>query len=122
MLQAAAADDICLVPQAYRELARRLHPDKRRGNAEGFGQVQAAYEVLSDPRKRAVYDEWAKELQFRYVEGVAHKVALFNQSNPQALSKSWSTGSVLQASVDNPRTLLLHCRNSMLQSIAFSSR
>ena len=39
-----------------------------------FGRIQAAYEVLSDTRKRAVYDEWAKDLTFRYVDGVASKV------------------------------------------------
>lgn len=27
---------------------------------------QAAFEVLIDPKQRAVYDTWAKELQFRY--------------------------------------------------------
>lgn len=62
--------------QAYRECARIHHPDKG-GNAERFSRVQAAFETLSDPRKRAVYDEWAKELQFRYVPGVTRKVQSF---------------------------------------------
>jgi hypothetical protein len=34
--------------------------------------------VLSDPKKRSVYDAWAKELQFRYVQGVAAKVWRLN--------------------------------------------
>ena len=53
-------------PQAYRSLARLHHPDKG-GDPALFGLLQHAYEVLSDPRRRAVYDTWAKELQFRYV-------------------------------------------------------
>lgn len=59
--------------QAYRDLAKRLHPDKG-GNADDFGKLQHAFEILSDPQKRGVYDAWAKELQFRYVRGVAAKV------------------------------------------------
>lgn len=32
-----------------------------------FSKVQHAYEVLSDSKRRKVYDTWAKELEFRYV-------------------------------------------------------
>lgn len=59
--------------QAYRDLARLHHPDKG-GNAANFARILAAFEVLSDERKRAVYDVWAKELEYRYIEGVASKV------------------------------------------------
>jgi curved DNA-binding protein CbpA len=55
-----------LSPQAYRLLAKRHHPDKG-GDPAAFARLQAAFEVLSDPRKRQVYDTWAKELQFRCV-------------------------------------------------------
>lgn len=63
-----------LVLQAYKESARKHHPDKG-GDAEVFAKIQTAFEVLSDPHKRAVYDEWAKEVQFRYVPGVTPKVS-----------------------------------------------
>lgn len=53
-------------PQAYRLLAKRHHPDKG-GDPAAFAPLQAAFEVLSDPLKRGVYDTWAKELQFRCV-------------------------------------------------------
>ena len=46
------------IRQAYFESARRLHPDKNLapGETELFLGVQEAYEVLSNPKKRAKYD------------------------------------------------------------------
>ena len=60
--------------QAYKVCARTHHPDKG-GDAEAFARVRIAFEVLSNPSKRAVYDNWAKEVQFRYVPGVTPKVS-----------------------------------------------
>ena len=54
----ASADTIRKV---YRKLARRHHPDVNPGDTkaeEAFKRVSAAYEVLSDEKKRSAYDEF----------------------------------------------------------------
>lgn len=44
------------IKRAYRKQALECHPDRGGGNKETFQQIQAAYEVLSDPQKRSHYD------------------------------------------------------------------
>ncbi len=48
------------IKQAYRSLARKYHPDvsKEPDAEERFKEINAAYEVLSDPDKRAMYDRY----------------------------------------------------------------
>ncbi len=53
----ASADDI---KHAYRTLAKKYHPDLNHDPdaPEKFKEVQEAYEVLSDPKKKAMYDQY----------------------------------------------------------------
>ena len=50
----ATADEI---KKAFRKLARENHPDAG-GDEEKFKEINEAYEVLSDPKKRKLYDEY----------------------------------------------------------------
>lgn len=57
-VERTATDDE--IKKAYRRRALELHPDRNYGDEEGatklFAEIQAAYEVLSDPQERAWYD------------------------------------------------------------------
>jgi molecular chaperone DnaJ len=56
----ASEDDI---KKAYRKLAMKHHPDRNQGDGakaseEKFKEAKEAYEMLSDPQKRAAYDQY----------------------------------------------------------------
>jgi len=47
--------------QSYRQLAKEYHPDKNPSHGEKFKEISAAYEILSDQRKRQIYDSMGME-------------------------------------------------------------
>jgi len=57
VLQLSPKADSDTIHRVFRVLAQRFHPDNREtGNEENFKRVLTAYEVLSDPVKRASFD------------------------------------------------------------------
>jgi curved DNA-binding protein len=59
--QSASADEI---KKAYRRLARKYHPDinKEAGAEDKFKEINAAYEILSDEKKRKQYDMYGDNM------------------------------------------------------------
>jgi len=58
-LQKGASDDE--IKKAFRKLAIKYHPDKNQGDKEAeekFKEINEAYQVLSDPEKKARYDQY----------------------------------------------------------------
>jgi molecular chaperone DnaJ len=53
----ASPDDI---KKAFRRLAHEYHPDKKGGNEQKFKEVNEAYGVLADEKKRAEYDAYGR--------------------------------------------------------------
>ena len=58
------ADDKTL-KRAFKKLSLKFHPDKNRDNPEAaktkFVEIANAYEVLIDPEKRKIYDQFGEE-------------------------------------------------------------
>lgn len=60
-IQKGATDED--IKKAYRKLALKFHPDKNKspGAEDRFKEIAEAYEVLSDKKKREVYDRYGEE-------------------------------------------------------------
>lgn len=60
-IQKSASDDE--IKKAYRKLALKYHPDKNKSPAaeERFKEIAEAYEVLSDKKKRDIFDQYGEE-------------------------------------------------------------
>eukprot|EP01080_Neovahlkampfia_damariscottae_P011455 gene11455-4620_t len=71
LTKTASEDEI---KQAYRNLAKKYHPDVNSGDDTKFHSILEAYQVLSDPKKRDLYDKFGK------VEGTSEYDGIFQES------------------------------------------
>lgn len=78
VLQLSPRADQDTIQRVFRHLAKRLHPDNAEsGDAARFEQVMRAFEVLSDPARRAKYDAG-------YEQEREHRWRIFNQDTTES--------------------------------------
>jgi DnaJ family protein B protein 11 len=70
------------IKRAYKKLTLKHHPDRNRDDPEAskkFAAIQHAYDVLSDPKKKAVYDKYGEEgLKQQQQGGGGHPMDVFS--------------------------------------------
>lgn len=89
----ASAEDI---RKAYRKLARKYHPDVNPGDKKSedvFKKISTAYEVLSDDKRRASYDEFGDaSLQGGFDASKAREYARWQNTRQQRSSGGFDQG------------------------------
>ncbi|KAK7887078.1 hypothetical protein WMY93_026699 [Mugilogobius chulae] len=68
------------IKKAYRKLALKFHPDKN-SDAEAedkFKEIAEAYEILTDPKKKTIYDQFGEEVTSRQTQ---HFSSFFHNSD-----------------------------------------
>ena len=87
----ASADDL---KKAFRHLARKYHPDLNKGSKEAeekFKEINEAYQVLSDPQKKAQYDQGG------HVEFAPGDAAGYRSPSYEDLFRDYGLGDIFNA-------------------------
>lgn len=91
------------IKKAYRKAAKQFHPDVNPGNKvaeERFKEVTAASEVLSDPKRRALYDEFGPDaLRTGFDEKRAEEVRRWRQRGTPGAGVPFDFGDFQQVDI-----------------------
>lgn len=63
------------ITKAFRQAAKKFHPDQNPGHESEFQEANAAYETLSDPKKRALYNQQKTQGNEGFAGGFGFDVA-----------------------------------------------
>ena len=89
------------IKKAYRKLAMKHHPDRNQGDdrrspRSNFKEAKEAYEMLSDPQKRAAYDQYGHAGVDPNLGGAAARARRASAASPRPSATSSATSSAAQ--------------------------
>ena len=82
------------IKRAYKQKAMKFHPDKNNSKfaEEAFKKISTAYQTLSDPDKRKIFDKYGSEEQFREKYYQEHKRQYEDEYDPFDLFQMFMNG------------------------------
>jgi curved DNA-binding protein CbpA len=108
---------IARIKEAYRAKAKEFHPDVG-GDAEVFAALTAAYEILSDPDRRARYDRDGVVDGAPIDEATTKALGIIEQMLTQALAQLGADGKVYNDVVAKMREALADSRAALVTNMA----
>lgn len=118
--------DLKTIKKAFRELAKKFHPDSTKNNKKNskiFEEITAAYSILSNSKKRKIYDESLRNLKkpnffenfnFRELKRIL-KVQIFEKLFFKKVSNLQFDSNLKNYSVEELINNILYSRNIYVQ-------